>query len=167
MGDLREEQLITTYGPGSIIDLLDYPVLIQSASYWLKEEVGNNYDPVNSESLKIQDLAIHELVEKKLIELTESSSFKIKKIKGLMKPPPEANEFNQYLGTIASKVITAQRFPRYHKCLKCNTLSKLDKEDQDNLMTPQPSSRTTGAMQATGVLGLSQSPQVTPSLYTI
>lgn len=131
MGDLREEQLITTYGPGSIIDLLDYPVLIQSASYWLKEEKGNNYDPVNSESLKIQDLAIHELVEKKLVELTEGSSFKIKKIKGLMKPPPEANEFNQYLGTIASKVITAQRFPRYHKCLKCNTLSKLDKEDQD------------------------------------
>ena len=118
MGDLREDQLITTYGPGSIIDLLQFPVMIQTSSRWLEDK--EEFEP-----LKIHDLSIHELIEKKLQLLTKSSTVQITKIKGLMRPPPEATELNNGLGPIASKVINAIRFPAYHRCFKCNTLCEI------------------------------------------
>ena len=131
MGDLREEQLITTYGPGSILDLVDYPVLIKSSVYWLTDNPGE--EPVSSQSLKIQDLAIQDLIEKKLIELTKGRSYPIKQIKGLMKPPPEANELNKYFGRLGNTVIDAQRFPQYHRCLRCNHFCKLDEDDMSTM----------------------------------
>lgn len=124
MGDLREEQLITTFGPGSILDLKNFPVMIESSHKWL----GNGSADSNS-LLQIHDLSIQTLVEKKLFELTKNG-IPIKKIKGLMRPPPENNKFNELLGEVASRPITAKRFPQYHRCTKCNTLSKLSTGDQ-------------------------------------
>lgn len=143
MGDLREEQLITTFGPGSIIDLKHFPVMIESSHKWLGTEgkEGNL-------SLQIHDLSIQTLVEKKLVDLTKGS-IPIKKIKGLMRPPPEKNGFNELLGEVA-KSISAIRFPQYHRCSRCNTLSKLASGEQQSKCEATTKNKSTGTYEKCG-----------------
>ena len=38
MGDLRTNQLMGSFGPGAIYDMVNYSVMILSADYWLKSE---------------------------------------------------------------------------------------------------------------------------------
>ena len=76
MGDLRTNQLISTFGTGAIYDMVNYSVIILSADYWLKSK--------HAQDLIIHDNAVQAVVQARIQELTD---FKIRYIKGLMMPP--------------------------------------------------------------------------------
>ena len=102
MGNARANQVITTYGPGSIIDLVDYAVMVVNADYWLKPQYAD---------LIIQDLRIQFLIESTIRELSE---YRIKNIRGLMMPPIDESKFSASSKSLGS--IGAIRFPMYHRC---------------------------------------------------
>ena len=117
MGNARANQVITTYGPGSIIDLVDYAVMVVNADYWLKPQYAD---------LIIQDLRIQFLIESTIRELSE---YRIKNIRGLMMPPIDESKFSASSKSLGS--IGAIRFPMYHRCSKCKVLCKLKPHSTD------------------------------------
>lgn len=129
IGNIRNNQLITTYGPGSIFDTRDgFSVVISCASTWL-------FDTNETRTvLEISEKEIKKIVEAKLAEKTQNSpqSEKIFKIKGLMRPPIDNDGPGGGIAkTRSSLPIKATRFPRYHRCTRCEVLCKLGEEDPD------------------------------------
>ena len=112
MGDLRSNQLIGTFGPGSVYDLVDYSVVIASADQWLDQKFAPD--------LVINDIEIKEVVQKRLQELT---GFDIPYIFGLMMPPYSRDGSNEHETAIGS--VRAFRFPIYHRCSRCRVLCRL------------------------------------------
>ena len=114
MGDLRTNQLIGTFGPGAIYDMVNFSVIILSADYWLKGD--------HDKDLVIIDNAVKNVVQARMRELTD---FKIPNIFGLMMPPfdPEsADETERATGYVLS-----HRFPLFHRCGRCGVLCRLKK----------------------------------------
>ena len=112
MGDLRSKQLIGTFGPGSVYDLVDYSVVIASADQWLNQRFAPD--------LVINDIEIKEVVQKRLKELTD---FNIPFIYGLMMPPYSRDDSDEHETAIGS--VRAYRFPIYHRCSRCRVLCRL------------------------------------------
>jgi hypothetical protein len=114
MGDLRTNQLISTFGTGAIYDMVNYSVIILSADYWLKSK--------HAQDLIIHDNAVQAVVQARIQELTD---FKIRYIKGLMMPPfdPEDQDETER----ASGYVLAHRFPLFHRCNRCGVLCRLKK----------------------------------------
>ncbi|ASK64220.1 hypothetical protein CFK37_19750 [Virgibacillus phasianinus] len=99
VGELRPSQFITTFGPGSIVDLPDYSVIMGGIDKW------DDLDVSKSKSID------EPRIMKKL---------RIKQIKSI---PINANSGSDY-GTIP-----AYRFPEYHVCPKCRKLGKRNGRD--------------------------------------
>lgn len=114
MGDLRSNQLIGTFGPGAIYDLVDYSVVILSADLWLH----SNFQ----EELLIQDLEILEVVKKRMQTLTD---FKVPSVRGLMLPPYDSTDKSNAEHGLALGNVEAYRFPLFHRCSRCMVLCKL------------------------------------------
>ena len=114
MGDLRSNQLIGTFGPGAIYDLVDYSVVILSADLWLH----SNF----KEELLIQDLEILEVVKKRMQTLTD---FKVPSVLGLMLPPYDSTDKSNAEHGLALGNVEAYRFPLFHRCSRCRVLVKL------------------------------------------
>lgn len=113
MGDLRSNQLVGSFGPGSIYDLVDYSVVIASADQWLLSK----YDP----ELVIVDIEIKQVVQKRLAELTNNQ---IPFITGLMMPPLSHEDADEH--ETAKGSVKAFRFPIYHRCSRCKVLCRLN-----------------------------------------
>lgn len=114
---MRSNQLIGSFGPGSVYDLVDFSVVIASADEWL-EGKGKDY----KKTLVINDIEVKQLVEKRLKELT---NFNIPYIKGLMMPPISDQDGHEHDAAIGD--VLAYRFPRFHRCSRCKVLCRLNK----------------------------------------
>jgi len=99
IGELRPSQIITTFGPGSIVDLPDYSVMIAGIDQW-----GST---IVSRSRNIEEPRIR----KKL---------GIDQIKSI----PTNTDSHSDVGTIP-----AYRFPEYHVCPSCKKIGKRNSND--------------------------------------
>ena len=102
-GELRKSQIITTFGPGAIVDLEKFSGIIASAHYWeqaYKEQYGNI-----PENAKIHDKNLEHLLGVRyfLAPKTEDTD----------------NPFGNYK---PSKDVIAYRFPYIHFCPNCGRL---------------------------------------------
>ena len=119
MGDLRTNQLIGSFGPGAIYDMVNYSVMILSADYWLKSEYEKD--------LIIHDNAVQSVVQARMQELT---NFKINKIYGLMMPPFDNGKENKDETERAKGDVLTHRFPLFHRCNRCDVLCELKKSSK-------------------------------------
>lgn len=104
VGEIRPSQFITTFGPGAIVDLPDYSVIMGGIDKW------DSFDVSKAKTIE------EPRIRRKL---------RISQIKSIPIPQKEKKEF----GTIP-----AYRFPEYHVCPKCRKLGKYNGRDfvEDN-----------------------------------
>lgn len=95
-GQLRRNQLITTMGPGAIVDLKNASVIISGIDSWEKSE--------NIEELKINNVRLQNLLGKDYF----------------LMPPFEKNKISNYF---SSYDIQAYRFPKWYYCEICKKLA--------------------------------------------
>lgn len=95
-GQLRRNQLITTMGPGAIVDLKNASVIISGIDSWEKSN--------NIEELKINNVRLQNLLGKDYF----------------LMPPFEKNKISNYF---SSYDIQAYRFPKWYYCEICKKLA--------------------------------------------
>lgn len=95
-GQLRRNQLITTMGAGSIVDLKNASVIISGIDSWEKSE--------NIEELKINNVRLQNLLGKDYF----------------LMPPFKKDKMNSYF---SSYDIQAYRFPKWYYCEICKKLA--------------------------------------------
>lgn len=100
-GELRKSQVITTFGPGAVVDLQNFSGIIASAHYW--EQVYKDY--IVPESAKIHDRNLEHLLG----------------VKYFLSPKTKENDALPY-NSKPSKDVIAYRFPYMHFCPNCKRL---------------------------------------------
>ncbi|WP_100011631.1 DrmB family protein [Lentibacillus sediminis] len=100
VGELRPSQFITTFGPGSIVDLPDYSVMVAGTDKWDNIDVSKSKD-IDEPRIK--------------------RKLKINQIKSI---PTNTGSDGHSVGTIPS-----YRFPEYHVCPNCRKLGKRNGND--------------------------------------
>lgn len=99
VGSLRRSQLITTYGPGCIIDMVDYSVILAASDYWDKVDAN---DTEAGETGRI----IHDMNLERILGVKHFRQ-------------PDIEEKDDY----TERNIPAFRFPVMHFCPSCGKLS--------------------------------------------
>ena len=92
IGDLRPSQLITTFGPGAIVDLPEFSVIIAGLDDWNKELCEPIYEPRLTAKLKLREI---------------------------VQPPIAKESGRSYTQT---GTLPAYRFPKYMVCPNCRKL---------------------------------------------
>lgn len=96
VGEIRKSQIVTTYGPGSLVDFPRMSAIIEGIDNW-KSTLGNH----NFEKMKIHERNLERILVKKFFI------------------QPQLMEDN-----ISDRGITARRFPEYCYCPECGVLDK-------------------------------------------
>jgi hypothetical protein len=108
-GRVRRSQAVTTFGPGSMVDLLDQAVLVGGLDFW-------GYDS-HAETPAVKETRLREVIADQLraigVELSEDQPFLL---------PPAGNERDP------SKQVGIQvlEFPQWFVCQGCRVLSRRD-----------------------------------------
>ncbi|MBD5559704.1 MAG: DUF1998 domain-containing protein [Clostridia bacterium] len=95
VGPVRLSQLITTFGPGAIVELPDYTVLLDSADSWYRFR------------------------DRKPFELHDPNLEHLLDVDGFFEPPHEETH-----DAVPTRDIAARRFPAYHFCPTCGDLKR-------------------------------------------
>lgn len=94
IGSLRRPQIITTFGPGAVVDMPEYTVLVGSASYWYPFGADPGF-------------VLHEPNLERLLRVQE------------FREPPFSEDESRARGAD----IPAMRFPAMHFCPECGKLA--------------------------------------------
>ena len=109
-GQIRQSQLITTYGPGALVDLLDHAVLLSATDHW-----GYAKTATKDQRFKPIDLwRLRERITKPPYQIDLQAEA------GYFRPPPDGSldEATEWRG------IPALRFPEWFVCQSCQTLAR-------------------------------------------
>ncbi len=96
VGEVRKSQIVTTYGPGSLVDFPRMSAIIEGIDNW-ESTLGKH----NFEKMKIHEQNLERILGKKFFIQPQSKEEKI-----------------------SDKGITARRFPEYCYCPECGVLDK-------------------------------------------
>jgi hypothetical protein len=114
-GEIRRSQLITTYGPGAMVDLKDDAALIQVVDGWR----GIDYQEEND---RLHDPRLQELINGVLRQL--DSRPQLDPAQPFVSPPVPSDE---HAAPNQSKVgIAATTFPLWFVCQACNQLHRAE-----------------------------------------
>lgn len=108
-GELRQSQMITTYGPGSLVDLVHDAILIPGLEYW-----------------SYKDAAGYEVQEPRLAENLRRRGLKLSRVMPFRTPPVCASE-EKHRGC----GIKAVEFPSWFWCPKRNCERLIHKRDTE------------------------------------
>ncbi len=104
-GELRKSQIITTFGPGAVVDLEDFSCILASADSWEKAYKDSNPQREIPPNAKIHDGNLERLLG----------------VRYFLAPKTEDNKKNWGKYKL-SKDIYAYRFPYVHFCPSCGRL---------------------------------------------
>lgn len=109
VGEIRKSQIVTTYGPGSLVDFPRMSAIIEGIDNW-----ENTLGKRNFEKMKIHERNLERILGKKFFIQPQLMEDKI-----------------------SDKGITARRFPEYCYCPECGVLDKYYRiEKKGNNSTP-------------------------------
>lgn len=111
-GEIRRSQLITTYGPGSMVDLVDDAVVIWGLDAW---RFMKRYDHI--EEQRLRERLAPRLKSEHGIQLAQS---------GYFRAPPDGDSQTPTWG----RAIKATVFPKWMVCQDCRRLLRLDNLDR-------------------------------------
>ena len=116
LGEVRISQIITTFGPGALIDLKDTSVIALGVDYWISE-LSNENNEINDKSLIIND--------PRLLKLFHSLGFD--KLKGFIQLVPNSR-YNKQKGIkeLKNQNYPVRVFPKMGFCPKCRKLDFLN-----------------------------------------
>lgn len=115
-GELRKSQIITTFGPGAVVDLEKFSGIIASADLWERAYKNSNQQKRIPESAKIHDRNLEHLLGVRYFLA------------------PKTMESNKNSSNHLSQDVYAFRFPYMHFCPACGRLDvywKLGSGDND------------------------------------
>lgn len=115
-GELRKSQIITTFGPGAVVDLEKFSGIIASADLWERAYKNSNQQKRIPESAKIHDRNLEHLLGVRYFLA------------------PKTMESNKNSSNHLSQDVYAFRFPYMHFCPACGRLNvywKLGSGDDD------------------------------------
>lgn len=114
-GSIRQSQIVTTFGPGAMVDLLHDAVLIGGLDLWLMGSLGKGGEPINEPRLRMrvaQQLA-RGADDPEAVDLSFDRPFRAP-------PAGDDNAPSRGLG------IKAFEFPRWFVCQTCRALVRRD-----------------------------------------
>jgi hypothetical protein len=112
-GKIRQSQVVTTFGPGAMVDLVDDAVLIGGLDFWSYGGSGNKaiHEP------RLRDRVAEMLRNREAnVELNRDRAFR---------PPPEGDDS----AADRRRGVTAFEFPHWFVCQRCRALVRKDQLD--------------------------------------
>jgi hypothetical protein len=114
-GEIRRSQLITTYGPGAMVDLKDDAALIQAVDGWK----GTEFQPENE---TLRDPRLLDLINSMLSRLDPPVALEVRQ--PFISPPVPSDDHS---APNQSKVgVSATTFPLWFVCQACNQLHRAE-----------------------------------------
>ncbi len=108
-GKVRRSQMLTSYGPGALVDLLDYAVIVNGLDFW-KYGKKEGIEVVEEPRLRERLTARFKKLGRDL------------RVEGAFRTPPAGDDArpSPYHG------VTARLFPRWFVCQRCRALVRYD-----------------------------------------